>query len=68
MVLIIVVPTVIIVLAAMQDSCEIRHVALLDQIALLDDAFDPDSCYQLLERIDSFNQKCDVHVEILECG
>ena len=53
---------------ATQDSCEVQHVSLLTDINEYEQTLDPDFCYSLVERIDSFNDQCDIQLEILDCG
>ncbi len=53
---------------AVRDSCEIQHVDLLADINEYEQTLDPDSCHSVVERIDSFNDKCDIQLEILDCG
>ncbi len=53
---------------AIGDSCEIQHVDLLADINEYEQTMDPDFCYSVVERIGSFNDKCDIHLEILDCG
>ena len=51
-----------------RDSCEIQHVDLLTDINEYEQTLDPDFCYSLIERIDSFNDQCEIQLEILDCG
>lgn len=53
---------------AVRDSCEVVHVDLLHDINAYEQDPDPDVCYALLERIDSFNARCEVRVDVLDCG
>ena len=50
------------------DSCEIKYVSLLTDINDYEQTLDPNFCYSLLERITSFNEFCEIQLEILDCG
>ena len=56
------------VYVAVQDSCEVRHVGLLNDIDKHERTPDPDLCYSMLERIENFNDRCGFHLEIPDCG
>jgi len=56
------------VAVTVQDSCEIQHVGLLTDINEYEQTLDPDFCHSLVERIDSFNDQCQIQLETLDCG
>ncbi len=54
---------------AIRDSCEITHVDLVHDINAYEGMDpDPDVCHAVLDRIASFNTRCEVHVDLLDCG
>jgi len=53
---------------AVRDSCEVQHMGLLTDINEYEQALDPDLCHPLVERIDSFNDRCQIQLETLDCG
>ena len=50
------------------DSCPSQHVMILNDIDALDVTFDPESCENIVYRIDIFNDECAPEIEILDCG
>ncbi|MFB5606575.1 MAG: hypothetical protein ACE5RI_00335 [Candidatus Nitrosomaritimum yanchengensis] len=50
------------------DSCGIRHIAIVNDLKTYEKSLDPEFCEDLVEKIDSFNLECSPYVEILDCG
>jgi len=50
------------------DSCASQHVMILNDIDTLEATFDPESCENIVYRIDNFNDECEPEIEILDCG
>ena len=49
-------------------SCGVKHMSILNQIQIYDETLDPEFCEVILEKIDSFNDRCNPTLEILDCG
>jgi len=62
------IPIAGLVFLTLQNSCDIQHVAILTDIGKYEQTLDPDLCHSLLERIDSHNARCEIHLEVLDCG
>jgi len=56
------------VLGFVIDSCGFRHVEIITELKLYEKSLDPDVCYALVEKINSFNLDCSPEVEIMDCG
>ena len=56
------------IFTSLQNSCEIKHVSLINDIDIHSQYLDPDFCYSLLEKINIFNEQCEAQLEILDCG
>ena len=50
------------------NSCGIRHVVLLNDLQKYNESLDPEFCYALVEKINTFNDQCVPEIEILDCG
>jgi len=50
------------------NSCPARHFSLLNDLNQNSENMDPDFCYELLEKIDLFNEECQPQIEIIDCG
>ena len=50
------------------DSCGMRHILILNEIASYEKSFEPELCEVVVEKIDSFNDQCEPQIEILDCG
>lgn len=48
--------------------CGLQHMFLIDDLKKYEQSFDPNLCYVLVEKIDSFNEQCHPTIEILDCG
>ena len=53
---------------SVQNSCEVKHVSLINDIYTHEQYLDPDFCNSLLEQIDLFNEQCIIQIETLDCG
>ena len=51
-----------------ENSCGLKHIAILNDLKTYESTLDPEFCEELLEKIDSFNMQCKPEVEILDCG
>ncbi|NIM25771.1 MAG: hypothetical protein GTN97_09245 [Nitrosopumilaceae archaeon] len=51
-----------------ENSCGLKHIAILNDLKTYESTLDPEFCEELIERIDSFNMQCKPEVEILDCG
>ena len=49
-------------------SCGIQHMTILNEISSYEQTLDPEFCEIIVEKIDLFNDDCDPHIEILDCG
>jgi len=52
----------------LDDSCGIRHIAIINDLQTYEKSLDPEFCEVLVEKIDNFNYECQPQVEILDCG
>ena len=50
------------------DSCGIRHMTIINEIASYEQSLDPEICEELVAKIDLFNESCSPQVDILDCG
>ena len=50
------------------DSCGVQHIIILNEIKSYEKSFEPELCESIVEKIDSFNDQCGSHIEILDCG
>jgi len=50
------------------NSCGIRHIAIMNDLQTYEKSLNPEFCEELLEKIDNFNYECQPQVEILDCG
>jgi hypothetical protein len=50
------------------NSCNVEHVIISNDIASYEKTFDPEFCENVLERIDLYNDQCPSQIEILDCG
>ena len=51
-----------------ENSCGLKHIAILNDLKTYESTLDPEFCEELVEKIDSFNMQCKPEVEILDCG
>lgn len=58
----------ILAFVAVQDSCEFQHMGLLADTDLYGQTLDPDLCHSLNERAGGLNDRCEIQIEILDCG
>ena len=49
-------------------SCGVEHMSILNEIKIYEKSLDPEFCELVLEKIDSFNDRCNPILEILDCG
>ena len=59
---------VILFIVISDDSCGIRHIAIMNDLQTFEKTLDPEFCEELVEKIDDFNYECKPEVEILDCG
>ena len=50
------------------NSCGIQHVALINDIKIVEKNGDPEFCDMTVNKILEFNEKCEPYIEILDCG
>jgi hypothetical protein len=50
------------------NSCTARHFSLLNDLNQDSENMDPDFCYDLVQKIELFNEECEPQVEIIDCG
>ena len=50
------------------DSCGVRHILILNEITSYEKSFEPELCEVVVEKIDSFNDRCEPQITILDCG
>lgn len=51
-----------------ENSCGLKHIAIINDLKIYESTLDPEFCEELIEKIDSFNMQCKPEVEILDCG
>ncbi len=60
---------IIILLFGFSDnSCNVKHYLLLNEIFTYEKSLDPELCENILEKIDFYNDVCTSQIEILDCG
>ena len=60
--------SIVLLLNFSSSSCVIQHVSILNDLKLYEKSLDPEFCETLLERINSFDNQCELEIEILDCG
>ena len=50
------------------DSCSIDYVIISNEIKSYEKSLDPETCENILEKINVYNEQCDSGIEILDCG
>jgi hypothetical protein len=58
----------VLIIVNLDDSCGIRHIAIINDLQTYEKSLDPEFCENLVEKIDNFNYECQPQVEILDCG
>ena len=56
------------ILILTNNSCNIEHALLLNEIMSYEKSLDPEFCENTLEKIDLYNNQCLSQIEILDCG
>lgn len=59
---------VILVVEYVDDSCNVDHFVIINEISSYGKSLDPELCENILEKIDSYNDMCTSQIEILDCG
>jgi len=59
---------IIVIFFSYNTSCGVDHMSLLNEIKIYEKSLDPEFCELVLEKIDSFNDRCNPTLEILDCG
>jgi hypothetical protein len=59
---------VVLIIVNLDDSCGIRHIAIMNDLQTYEKSLNPEFCEDLVEKIDNFNYECQPQVEILDCG
>jgi hypothetical protein len=59
---------VVLFIVISDNSCGIRHIAIINDLQTFEKSLDPEFCEELIEKIDDFNYECQPQVEILDCG
>jgi len=50
------------------NSCNVDHFVITNDIVSYEKSLDPEICENILERIDLYNDHCESEIEILDCG
>jgi len=58
----------IIIFFSYDTSCDVGHISILNEIKIYEESLDPEFCEIILEKINSFNDRCTPTLEILDCG
>jgi hypothetical protein len=58
----------VLIIVNLDDSCGIRHIAIMNDLQTYEKSLNPEFCEDLVEKIDNFNYECQPQVEILDCG
>jgi hypothetical protein len=58
----------ILVVEYVDDSCNVDHFVIINEISSYGKSLDPELCENILEKIDSYNDMCTSQIEILDCG
>ena len=59
---------IVLIIVNLDDSCGIRHIAIINDLQTFEKSLNPEFCEDLVEKIDNFNYECQPQVEILDCG
>ena len=59
---------IIVIFFLYNTSCGIDHMSLLNEIKIHEKSLDPEFYELVLKKIDSFNDRCNPTLEILDCG
>ncbi len=57
-----------VIIGLSDDSCNVKHHLLLNEIFSYEKSLDPELCENILEKIDFYNDECNSQIEILDCG
>ena len=52
----------------LMNSCEIEHVSIISEIQTYEKTLDPEFCERTVHKILDYNEQCEPHIEILDCG
>ena len=58
----------IILFSLITKNCAIDYMVILSDVHYLEKSFDPEFCEYTVEKINTFNDKCESEIEILDCG
>lgn len=58
----------IIIFSGQLNTCGIQHVTIIDDINKFQTNQDPEFCAITVNKILSYNEKCEPYIEILDCG
>ena len=58
----------IIIFFSYDTLCGVKYISILNEIKIYEESLDPEFCEIILEKINSFNDKCTPTFEILDCG
>ncbi|MCV0400405.1 MAG: hypothetical protein K5777_00275 [Nitrosopumilus sp.] len=58
----------VVLLGFTNNSCSVEHVLISGEIYSYEKSLDPESCENILEKIDLYNDQCRPEIEILDCG
>ena len=59
---------VVVIIELQDNSCNVKHYLLSNEIFSYEKSLDPELCENILERIDFHNDECASEIEILDCG
>ncbi len=59
---------VVLIIVNLDESCGIRHIAIMNDLQTFEKSLNPEICEDLVEKIDNNNYECQPQVEILDCG
>jgi len=56
------------VLMFANNSCNVDHFVITNDIVSYEKSLDPEICENILEQIDLYNAHCESEIAILDCG
>lgn len=59
---------VVILVGFADSSCNVKNIVISNEISSYEKSLDPETCENILEKIDLYNDECSSHIEILDCG
>jgi len=59
---------VVILVGFPDSSCNVKNIVISNEISSYEKFLDPETCENILEKIDLYNDECSSQIEILDCG